>query len=93
MWLPWKKRPKLSPDEIGARCPDCHCELPVSFEQRLLLADGQPSWLFCPVCVRLVAGQAFVRKATEANASAPAPVREPAQALSQVRLQTREQPA
>jgi hypothetical protein len=69
MRLPWQKRPKLSPDEIGARCPSCHCELPVSFEQRLLLADSQPCWLFCPLCVRLVAGQAFTRKSAEAGAS------------------------
>jgi hypothetical protein len=90
MRLPWFRRPKLSPDEIGARCPSCHCELPVTFEQRLLLADRQPSWLFCPLCRRLVAGQPFARKSGE-PASSGASAREPVKISS--RPQTVAQPA
>jgi hypothetical protein len=92
MRLPWQKRPTLSADEIGARCPSCRCELPVSFEQRLLLADSQPCWLFCPLCVRLVAGQAFARKSAEAGASG-ALEGEPVKTSSHSRPQTVAQPA
>lgn len=93
MRLPWKKRPKLSPDEIGARCPDCRCELPVSFEQRVLLADNQPCWLFCPLCVRLVAGQAFARKPDEAKVPSTAPTAETVRSGSRLRLQAIDQTA
>jgi hypothetical protein len=63
MRLPWiiRKR-KRAIGDIGARCPQCHCELPLMFEQSLLLADDKRVWLFCPICARTVAGEGFFRQ-------------------------------
>jgi predicted nucleic acid-binding Zn-ribbon protein len=47
--------------DIGARCPGCDSELPLTFEQQILLRSGQKPWLFCPACRRIVAGEPFVR--------------------------------
>jgi hypothetical protein len=50
---------------FSARCPDCHCELPLTIEQSMLLASGAPVWPFCPVCTRIVRGEAFHKTKTE----------------------------
>lgn len=70
----WKRSGKLkpSPQEIGARCPGCRCELPLTYEQRLLLADGGPAWPFCPVCARIVSADAFTRADTGVRIEAAA---------------------
>lgn len=68
----WKRSGKLkpSPQDIGARCPGCRCELPLTYEQRLLLVDGGPAWLFCPVCARIVSAEAFTGAETVASVQA-----------------------
>jgi hypothetical protein len=44
--FPWMKRsPQPTAREIGARCPGCRCELPVTFEQAMRLADIHVSLL------------------------------------------------
>lgn len=72
MRLPWKRSGKLKPSaqEIGATCPGCQCELPLTYEQRLLLADGGPAWPFCPVCARIVSADAFTRADTDERVEA-----------------------
>ena len=66
MRLPWKRarKPKPTPQEIEGRCPGCRCELPLTYEQRLLLAAGAPAWPFCPLCARIVSADAFTRADT-----------------------------
>jgi hypothetical protein len=56
-------------DHIGARCPDCRSELPILFEQALRLADGEPVWLFCPLCKRIVSAETFIREQIAAAAN------------------------
>ncbi|HZT38856.1 MAG TPA: hypothetical protein VFA28_13250 [Bryobacteraceae bacterium] len=51
-----------STEQIGARCPDCRSELPILFEQALRLVDGEPVWLFCPLCKRIVSAVMFDRE-------------------------------
>ncbi|HLH37771.1 MAG TPA: hypothetical protein VKX39_01375 [Bryobacteraceae bacterium] len=54
---------------MGARCPDCGSELPIMREQAMLLADGDPVWLFCPVCTRIVRGERIVHTNPRAETS------------------------
>lgn len=64
MRWPWDNRKrKLTPDLISAKCPHCGCDLAVTFEQRILLADGQPIWPFCPICTQVVAAKAVPKTA------------------------------
>jgi len=64
--LPWTRsaKPRPSPRHIGARCSGCRRELPLTYEQGLLLADDRPVWLFCPLCARIVWAEAFTREGT-----------------------------
>ena len=74
MRLPWKRSGNARPPrDIGAKCPGCRCELPLTYEQRLLLDDAAPVWLFCPLCTRIVSAEAFTREGT---AEKPAVYRE-----------------
>jgi hypothetical protein len=63
----FKRRRKLSPAEITARCRGCHSELPIMYEQAVLLADGNPVWLFCPACTRIVAAERIVRSTSSSE--------------------------
>lgn len=59
MRLPWNKQ-TATPMTAGpavARCPDCHCQLSISFEQHIFLAESKPVWIFCPICARIVSGE------------------------------------
>lgn len=72
MRLDWfKRRKKPSPSEVGARCPNCHCSLPIMYEQAMLLAGGKLVWLFCPVCMRIVAVSARLAMTTLQTLHAP----------------------
>jgi hypothetical protein len=58
MKRPWLQQSAAPPPaELRAHCPHCRCELPVMEEEAMLLVSRKPVWLFCPVCVRLVAPQ------------------------------------
>lgn len=52
--MSWPWRQKRDPKRIGAECPHCRAELPLTLEQAMLLADRQPAWVFCRVCQRIV---------------------------------------
>ncbi len=85
-WI--EPRAKKSVHAPGARCPDCHCELPIMFEQALRLADDEPVWLFCPLCKCIVRAEAFVREQTAAPAKAAerAPDRSPSPAIGSLQF-------
>jgi hypothetical protein len=44
-------------NNVIARCPTCRSELPLSVDQAAWLAGGKRSWLFCPLCRRIVAAE------------------------------------
>ena len=57
---------------VVARCPHCHSELPLGLEQSAWLRGDGHLWLFCPLCVRIVAGQRSVITASiNVRASGP----------------------
>lgn len=66
MRWPWTR--KQDPKTIRAECPHCRGDLPLTFEQAMLLADGQPAWVFCRVCQRIVGA---VRREAPLQATAP----------------------
>jgi hypothetical protein len=47
---------------IIAHCPHCRSELPLGSDQAAWLAGGKRSWLFCPLCSRIVAAEATVNE-------------------------------
>lgn len=56
----FKRKENRSPSVSTAHCPDCDSELPVMSEQRERLAGGDPVWLFCPLCRRIVSGKTHI---------------------------------
>ncbi len=72
------KRSGPAPESIGARCPGCHREAAVSYEQKLLMAAGRRPYVFCPVCRRFAAAEPAIpsdgadwRRAGNAENQAP----------------------
>lgn len=60
----FKRKENRSPSVLTVHCRECDSELPVMAEQRERLAAGNPVWLFCPLCRRIVSGKAHVTKRT-----------------------------
>jgi hypothetical protein len=47
---------------ITAHCPQCRSELPLGLDQAAWLVGGKRSWLFCPLCTRIVAAEPTVAR-------------------------------
>jgi hypothetical protein len=51
---------QIRPTAVSAQCPHCRSELPLGADQAAWLSGGKRSWLFCPLCSRIVAAEARI---------------------------------